>query len=87
MIDVFIWGAGGHGKVVCDCAVAAGYRPAFLDDDPVAWLSQEGARVLNGRPPGEHARGGDDDRWLPARLLDDVEPVVDGLDFEEVLPR
>jgi sugar O-acyltransferase (sialic acid O-acetyltransferase NeuD family) len=34
MTTLYIWGAGGHGRVAFDCAVAAGYHPEFLDDDP-----------------------------------------------------
>jgi sugar O-acyltransferase (sialic acid O-acetyltransferase NeuD family) len=41
MTTLYIWGAGGHGRVVFDCAVAAGYRPEFMDDDP----SLHGANV------------------------------------------
>ena len=34
MTTLYIWGAGGHGRVVFDCAIAARYHPEFLDDDP-----------------------------------------------------
>jgi sugar O-acyltransferase (sialic acid O-acetyltransferase NeuD family) len=34
MKELYIWGAGGHGRVVADCAIAAGYGVTFLDDDP-----------------------------------------------------
>ena|SRR6266481_4778994 len=36
MTNLYIWGAGGHGKVVFDCAAATGETIAFLDDDPKA---------------------------------------------------
>jgi sugar O-acyltransferase (sialic acid O-acetyltransferase NeuD family) len=34
MTTLYIWGAGGHGRVVFDCAIAAGYHAEFLDDNP-----------------------------------------------------
>lgn len=50
MSALYIWGAGGHGRVVCDCAAASGYVPVFLDDDPrVAGLTVAGRPVLSPR--------------------------------------
>lgn len=34
MTTLYIWGVGGHGRVVFDCAIAGGYRPEFMDDNP-----------------------------------------------------
>jgi len=34
MKRLYIWGAGGHGRVVFDCAVSTGWEVEFLDDDP-----------------------------------------------------
>jgi sugar O-acyltransferase (sialic acid O-acetyltransferase NeuD family) len=36
MTRLYIWGAGGHGKVVLECAMASWAEIAFLDDDAAA---------------------------------------------------
>jgi acetyltransferase EpsM len=40
MTNLYIWGAGGHGKVVFDCAAATVETIAFLDDNPKVQGSQ-----------------------------------------------
>jgi UDP-perosamine 4-acetyltransferase len=57
MVEVLVWGAGGHGRVVADLARALGHEVAgYTDADPsradiaetdmLAWLEADGGRVL-----------------------------------------
>jgi sugar O-acyltransferase (sialic acid O-acetyltransferase NeuD family) len=57
---LLIWGAGGHGKVVLDCACSTGIfqRYAFLDDDPNrAGLDHCGFPVLGGQDQLQRSPG------------------------------
>ena len=49
MNGLILWGAGGHGKMVLDCAMLSGcFSPiSFLDDKPGDWFC--GHQVLGGR--------------------------------------
>jgi len=52
MMDLVIWGAGGHAKVVFDTAVAMGYtRVRFIDDRAAAPAELYGCAIT--APPGE----------------------------------
>jgi len=59
MSIVYIWGAGGHGRVVLDCAATTAGEIIFLDDDPSLQNSEIGGRrVLNASLELARLRGG-----------------------------
>lgn len=74
--EKFVFGAGGHGKVVLDALLCEGIQPQLFDGDPgrqgdsVLGFSVEYVDDLNELPPTGHLAIGDN--AIRARLLDEL---------------